>query len=275
MSIKKKIVQISSSLFPSAFSNFAYKKLTTPQSHKLKQNDIVNLDSSTKSRFNFKSAEIQVYQWIKGDNSPVLLVHGWEGQAGNFSSIISRLLAENLSVVTFDGPSHGLSSKNSGTSLFEFAEVVGVILEKYGVKSVISHSFGGVATMYSLAQNPSLAIDKYILLTTPNKFLDRIETVAEEVGISKRVKERLINRLEIELKMDLSKISVADLSRNVNVKSALILHDELDKVISINESKAVNDVWSICNLEIIHDTGHFKILNAELVHNRIISFLQA
>jgi hypothetical protein len=74
MSIKKKIVQISSSLFPSAFSNFAYKKLTTPQSHKLKQNDIVNLDSSTKSRFNFKSAEIQVYQWIKGDNSPVLQV---------------------------------------------------------------------------------------------------------------------------------------------------------------------------------------------------------
>jgi len=271
--MKKTIVRISSSLFPRAFSNFAYKKLTNPQSHKLKQNDIVNMDSSTKSRFNFKSTEIQVYEWTTDAKPPILLVHGWEGQAGNFSNIISRLLAENHSVIAFDGPSHGLSSKNGGTSLFEFAEVVGVIIEKYGVKRIISHSFGGVATMYSLAQNPSLAIEKYILLTTPNKFLDRIETVAEEVGIAKRVKKKLVNRLESELKMDFSKISVADLSRNVNVKNALILHDEFDKVLSIQESKAVNDVWPACNLEVIHGTGHFKILNAEIVHNRIITFL--
>jgi pimeloyl-ACP methyl ester carboxylesterase len=202
------------------------------------------------------------------------LVHGWEGQAGNFSSIISRLLAENHSVIAFDGPSHGLSSKNGGTSLFEFAEVVGVIIEKYQIKQIVSHSFGGVATMYSLSQNPALSIENYVLLTTPNKFLDRIDTVAKEVGLSKRAKRKLIDRLENELQMDLSKISVAALSKNVNVKNALIIHDEFDKVLSIKESQAVNDVWSICSLEAIQGTGHFKILKEPKVHDRIIDFLE-
>ena len=272
--MKKKIIRITSSIFPTAFANFAYKKLTRPQSNRLKQNDIVNMDSSIKSRITFKSAEIQIYEWNSGDKPLVLLVHGWEGQAGNFSGIIARLVAANYSVITFDGPSHGLSSKNKGTSLFEFAELVGVIIEKYNVTQIVSHSFGGIATIYSLSQNPSLIIENYVLLTTPNKFLDRIDTVAKEIGISNRVKKKLINRLESELKIDLSKISVAALSKNVNVKNALILHDEFDKVIRLQESQAVNEAWSASALEVIQGTGHFKILKSEFVHNRIISFLE-
>lgn len=273
--MKKKILRLSTLLFPNAFINFAYKKLTHPQSRKLKQNDLVNLDSATKSRLNFKSAEIQIYEWTMGEKPAVLLVHGWEGQAGNFSSLIDRLLSENYSIIAFDGPSHGLSSKNKGTSLFEFAEIVGVIIEKYNITQIVSHSFGGVATMYSLAQNPALAIEKYLLLTTPNKFLDRIDIVAEEVGISFKVKRKLIDRLEKELGLDLSKVSVAELSKSVNVKKALIIHDDLDKALSIEESKAVNESWPACNLETIQGTGHFKILKASFVHDRIISFLEA
>ncbi len=272
--MKKKTIRILSTILPRSFTNFAYRKLTNPQSHKLKKNEATNMDSASKSRLKFKSSEIQLYQWKTGEQPTVLLVHGWEGQAGNFSSIISRLLSENFSVITFDGPSHGLSSKNSGTSLFEFAEVVGIIIKEYNIKKIVSHSFGGVATMYSLSKNPSLQIDKYILLTTPNKFLDRIDTVIEEVGISNKVKHTLISRLEKELKMDLSKISVANLSRTVNVKNGLIIHDRFDKVLSIKESEAVNDSWTNCTLDAVEGTGHFKILKADFVHDKIITFLK-
>jgi alpha/beta superfamily hydrolase len=129
--------------------------------------------------------------------------------------------------------------------------------------------------MYSLSQNAGLKIDNYVLLTTPNKFLDRIDTVAEEVGIANKVKSKLINRLEKELKLDLASISVASLSQNVSVKNALIIHDENDKVLSLKESIAVNQAWDASELETITGTGHFKILKSEAVHNRIISFLEA
>jgi|TARA_R110000737_G_scaffold292679_1_gene299212 esterase/lipase len=269
--MKKKIIKVTSTIFPRAFTKYAYSKLTQPQSRQLKKNEEISMESAKKSRLSYKNSEIQIYEW-ENEKKPILLVHGWEGQAGNFSSIIERLLDEKYSVITFDGPSHGLSSKNSGTSLFEFAEVVGVIIEKYQIKNIVSHSFGGVATMYSLSVNPKLIIDNYLLLTTPNKFLDRIETVANHVGISKRVKIRLINRLENELQIDLKEISVAKLSEKVKVKNALIIHDQFDKVLSINESIAVNDVWSASSIESIEGTGHFKILRANFVHDRLIEF---
>lgn len=272
--MKKKIIKLFSSIFPGVFTTFAYNKLTQPQSHKLKQNDIVNMDSAIKSRLAFKNSEIQMYHWPNGDQPTVLLVHGWEGQAGNFSSIIKRLREENYAVLAFDGPSHGLSSKRTGTSLFEFAEVVGIIIEKFNIKNIVSHSFGGVATMYSLAQNTSLVIDYYVLLTTPNKFLDRIDTVAKDAGISNTVKKRLIKRLESELKMDLSTISVANLSQKVRVNKALIIHDQFDKVLSIKESQEVNENWANSSLESVEGTGHFKILKAEFVHDSLIRFLK-
>jgi pimeloyl-ACP methyl ester carboxylesterase len=273
MSVRKTTIRIASFLFPRVFTNFAYHKLTRPQTRQLKKNEELSMDSALKSRLKFKESEIQVYEW-KGEKAPVLLVHGWEGQAGNFSNIIEQLLQEKYTVLTFDGPSHGLSSKNKGTSLFEFAEVVGVIIEKFKIQNIVSHSFGGVATMYSLSKNPTLVIDTYVLLTTPNKFLDRIETVSREVGICKGVKIRLIKRLEQELEIDLSEISVAKLAKSVNVKNALILHDKNDKVILLEESKAVNDAWENCRLEIIEGTGHFKILKSASVLTRIVSFLE-
>jgi esterase/lipase len=271
--MKKRLVKVASFLFPSQISNFAYGKLIHPQKRNLKQNEVLEMETAHKEWFKFKSFDIQMYHWNAGPKT-ILLVHGWEGQAGNFSKIIERLLAENFSIVAFDGPSHGNSKGSGATSLFEFAELVGVIIEKFKIENIVSHSFGGVATTYSLAQKPHVTIQKYLLLTTPNKFLDRIDTVAHQIGITEKVKQKLLARLEKELNMDLSTISVAALCEKTGVKNALILHDQFDKVLSIEESKAVNENWPICNLEAIEGTGHFKILKSEQVLSRIVDFFQ-
>ncbi|MFA7273591.1 MAG: alpha/beta hydrolase [Crocinitomicaceae bacterium] len=271
--MKKRLVKAASFLFPKQISNFAYRKLTHPQKRNLKQNEVMEMETADKEWFKFKTFDIQMYRWNAGPKT-ILLVHGWEGQAGNFSKIIERLLAENFSILAFDGPSHGNSKGNGATSLFEFAELVGVLVEKFKIKYIVSHSFGGVATTYSLSEKPQLKIEKYLLLTTPNKFLDRIDVVANQIGISKKVKHTLLQRLEKELDIDLFTISVAALCNKTGVKNALILHDLHDKVLSIEESRAVNDHWPICELEAIQGTGHFKILQSEKVLTRMVKFFQ-
>ena len=70
--------------------------------------------------------------------------------------------------------------------------VMGILIRRFQVRNLISHSFGGVATTYALFNNRDLEIDTYILLTTPDKFTERIDDVSEMVGITKNVKERLI-----------------------------------------------------------------------------------
>ena len=270
--MQKQIVKIFSFLLPSAMTRFAYKQLTNPQIRKLRPNELVTLDKAQKEKISFKGFDIQTYHWPGGPDS-ILLIHGWEGQAGNFSDIIERLIQEGYSVYAFDGPSHGFSSRGR-TSLFEFSDLVGLMVERTGVKKLISHSFGGVATVYGLYKNPVHSIDKYLLLTSPDRFLDRIEGVSAQVGITDKVKQRLIRRLEEEAQLNVEALNISSFAPQLDVKKAMIIHDKGDKVIPIAQSKSIYRNWPVCDFVEIEGTGHFRILRTDFVIDKVVSFLE-
>ncbi|PWH86115.1 alpha/beta fold hydrolase [Brumimicrobium oceani] len=268
----KNIVRFASNIIPQTIANFAYKKLTNPQIRKLRENELTVLDKATKESLNYKDFKIQLYTW-KGGDKKVLLIHGWEGQAGNFSDLIEELLIEGYTVHSFDGPSHGFSSKGN-TSLFQFSDLVGTLVQKYRVKMLVSHSFGSVATTFALYNNSNLQIDKYVLITTPDRFIDRINQVSETVGINKKVRKKLIQKLEKETKMTINSLNVSDFVKFVAVKKALILHDKNDRVIPIEHSKNVNKNWANAEIKEVDGTGHFRILRTKAVIDDIIAFLK-
>lgn len=101
--MKKFLIGIASNLFPGMITSFAYKELTNPQVHKLRKNELATLEKATKEKYRFKGFDIQLYTWEGGDKK-ILLIHGWEGQAGNFSDIIEALLIQGYTVYSFDGP---------------------------------------------------------------------------------------------------------------------------------------------------------------------------
>lgn len=271
--MKKKLVKILSHLIPTQITNFAYKQLTNPQIKKLRLHEIEVLDTAQKEIFKFHDFDIQTYKW-QGGSDKVLLIHGWEGQAGNFADLIEKLITQNYTVYAFDGPSHGFSSKGE-TSLIEFTELVGILIRKYAVTKLVSHSFGGVATTYALFNNLDLKIERFVLLATPDKFTERIDDVAEQVGITEKVKNKLVKRLEKETSLKLDNLNVSEYVKTINVEKALIIHDKDDKVIPINRSKNVFDNWEVCEFLEIEGTGHFRILRTESVLAKTISFLNS
>ncbi|MEL6652430.1 MAG: alpha/beta hydrolase, partial [Bacteroidota bacterium] len=171
----------------------------------------------------------------------------------------------------FDAPSHGFSSKGE-TSLFEFTDLVKELILRYGVRDLLSHSFGGVATTYALSQLPSVEIDRYLLLTTPDRFTERIDDVAQAVGISQRVKDLLKNRLAEETGYDLATLNVSDFVKQIKVRQALIIHDEADKVIPIMRSLNVANNWPAAEFETVRGTGHFRILRDASVIEKVVAF---
>lgn len=269
--MKRKIVKIISNIAPNVVVSYVYNQLTNPQIRKLRATELEILNKSKKEIFKFKDFEIQTYKW-EGGKEKILLIHGWEGQAGNFSHIIKELIENNFSVYAFDGPSHGFSSKGK-TSLVEFTELVGVLIEKFGVSQLISHSFGGVATTYSLFNN-NLSIEKYILLTTPDKFSERIDDICERNGITKKIKHKLINKIEKQLNITVSSINVSDFVKKIDVNQALIIHDKYDKVVPIKQSKNVYANWKVCKFIEVENTGHFGILKSDSVINLVLEFLK-
>jgi len=269
--MKKSFVKVASTIFPHAVVSMAYNQLTNPQVRKLRENELQTLAQSKTQDFLFKDFTIKLYTWAGGDKK-VLLIHGWEGQAGNFSDLVESLLAAGFTVYAFDGPSHGFSSTGK-TSLFEFTELVSLLIKKFEVKHLVSHSFGGVATTFALYNNLDIAIDKYVLLTTPDKFTERIDDVSEMVGITKGVKNKLIQRLEQETQLDVSTLNVSDFVKSIHVKKAMIIHDKHDRFITISRSRTVHKNWQASEFKAIEGTGNFRILRTQEVIEEVVGFL--
>lgn len=270
--MKKQIVRILSSISPSMVVELAYNTLTNPQYKKLREHEVEMLNKSRKEKMKFGEFDIQIYKWGNQEDEGILLIHGWEGQAGNFTDIIKELLKKNYYVISFDGPSHGFSSKGK-TSLFEFSDLVGKMIRENGCRKLISHSFGGVATTYALYRNRDIEIDKYVLLTTPDKFSERINDVGNSVGITQKVQNKLVEKLENEIQIKVSEANVSSFVKEINVKKALIIHDKNDKVIPIEQSKNVYQNWEGCSFKEIEGTGHFRILRTFEVAESIVNFM--
>ncbi len=269
--MKKTFIKFLSAVAPTFVTNLAYRVLTNPQISKMRENEMLTLNKAQKETMDFKGFQIQTYTW-RGGKESVLLVHGWEGQAGNFSDLIEQLIQANYTIYAFDAPSHGLSSRGQ-TSLFEFSELIGTLIEKWHIAKIVSHSFGGVATTYALKSNPTLKIQKYALLTTPDRFSERINYVSAMVGISENVKKRLITKLEKLMAGKVQDFNVSDFVKQIAVDSALIIHDKNDKIIPISQSRQVFKNWQNAQMIEIEDTGHFKILRTESVLKTVIQFL--
>lgn len=270
--LKKKLVSILSHIFPETFTNIAFEKLTNPQLVKLRENEQEVLRLAQQGDIPFKDFRIRTYHW-PGEGESVLLIHGWEGQAGNFADIIRRLIETGVDIHAFDAPAHGLSSQGR-TSPIEFAELVAHLVGQLGVKRTVSHSFGGVAISYALFQNRELSLDRAVLITTPDRFSDRIADVAEKVGVSQKVRKRLVQRMQ-NANIDVSKFNVSDFVKHIDVSHALILHDREDRVIPISQSRNVHLNWPQAEFVEVEGTGHFRILRTPHVIDHIVDFITA
>lgn len=269
--MKKMLINIASHLVPRIVVQMALHQLNNPQVRKLRKHEEQVLQTAVQTRFRFKSFDIQHYHWA-GSGPRVMLIHGWEGQAGNFADIIEKLREQDYEIIAFDGPSHGHSSKGS-TSPVEFCELVGTLMDRHQPTHLVSHSFGGVPTTFALSQRPQLAIESYVLLTTPDRFMDRIDEISNQVGVSNGVRNRLVAKLRQDIGLPLESLNVSDFVQKANVKRSLILHDEADRIVPLAISERIQRNWPISRLEVVRGTGHYRILREEEVVKRVIAFL--
>lgn len=271
--MRKKLTYLVSGWLPAIFVKYAFYKLTRPKKHTLRPHEKEVLDQATQSTYSFRDFSIQLYEWKAGPQK-VFLIHGWEGNAGNFAELIEKCLEKNITVFAFDGPGHGQSScSNKGTSLFEFADLVEDLIRKFEINKLVSHSFGGVATTYALSKNPDFQIEKYVLFTTPNRFLDRIDEAMHEAGVHPKVKRKLCEMLEKKFNLDLIVLNVDQFVQTANVAEALIFHDTNDRVLSVKESRAVAEKWATASLIEVTKTGHYRLMRTDEVLEKGMEFL--
>lgn len=250
-----------------------HKLMSSPQIRKPKSSEDQVLETAKTSIRKFQACDIQQYEWGDRSQPTALLVHGWEGQAGNFAALIPMLESLNYHIIAVDGPAHGKSTIIP-TNMFQFADLVQEIATEFNPKLIISHSFGSVVTATMLRNTPQIKIDQWVMITTPNRFEDRITQVADFFGVDKRTLSYLIPIIETEAGDKISSMTMTNYCPKLeNVSNVLIVHSKSDRILKIDGARQVNESMPNCDLIELENLGHYSILWSDALHKILMNHL--
>jgi pimeloyl-ACP methyl ester carboxylesterase len=205
----------------------------------------------------------------------VILVHGWDSNAGSLSKIAYALAAENKRVISFNLPGHAFSTSHH-TNLIECKDALTALLHHLDPQepfSVVAHSFGSAVATYTLSKT-NHNVDKLVLLTNPN----RLETIFHEfkngIGLGNRAFRKMVDLTTARLGEPLANLSVEKNLEKIRYRNLLLIHDKFDKVLPYQHSVEVNDAIENAQLITIENVGHYKMLWNEEVIARCVGFVK-
>lgn len=258
--LRKNSFKIVDLLIPSIAAQKVYRAMSTPKARKLKKFEEKALEKASKEKIKFQEFEIVIYSWGKKTDKVALLVHGWEGHAGNFGALVDILVEKGYNVISYDAPSHGSSSKGS-TNMFQFAACTSHIFKIYKPHTVISHSYGSVSSIIGISENLDVKVDKWLMVTTPNDFRDRMNGFIEHFKLSNRSRNKLINIVEEESGTGIDTLNMEEYADKIsNVNDIRIIHSTNDIIIPIEQARAANKALRKSKIIEIEKAGHVNIL---------------
>jgi putative redox protein len=222
----------------------------------------------------------------KNKDKVVLLVHGFMAGRkwnGRLVKIAESLVKQNINVYSFDLSGYGesddeLISINSG--VLDVRCILSYIrFKKYSKIGVLGHSLGGVI---SLSQNLE-KIDSLCLLAPVTdkinysfneRFGEPVMNTMRKEGyfdfkgsVSKGYREYF--RVSAKIEDERNNINQKELMENCKI-STLIIHGDLDKLVSLEDSKkAVGYLIGKSRLDIIKGEDHFFDSTLDEVSNKV------
>jgi len=237
--------------------------MSLPKVKKLRESEEDVLKIAENKQVKYKEVSLTRYEWGKENKKTAFLVHGWEGQTGNFASLIPTLLEAGFRVVSIDAPSHG-SSSNGKTNMFELSKILISHFKKEKPEIVISHSFGSVNVGKVLRTYPELNVKLWVMVTTPNNFKSRINELSSTFNLSKKVTQKLIQKIEEDVNENIDDLNMVTYCNQLkNVNKAVIIHSKADKVLPIKGAIEVTKSFKQSTLYMLEGLGHYSILWSE------------
>jgi pimeloyl-ACP methyl ester carboxylesterase len=240
-------------------ANIAFKLFCTPINKKLRDREIEVIKSAKAENIAFEDTYIKKYTWGNGSKT-VLLVHGWESNAGSLGAFVKLLNENDFKVIGFDCPAHGQSGGKQ-TTLFRNSDAALLICNQIGhIDIAITHSFGSVVLMNALLHNKEISLDKLIMITTPNELQKAFDDFYRLLKIGQKVKEKMEQKIEKLYHIKIKDMTASLLCNQIHLKHAMIVHDRQDKVIPFHNAEIVAKNLKNCQLIPIENAGHYKIL---------------
>jgi pimeloyl-ACP methyl ester carboxylesterase len=235
--------------------------------------DRVIHDASHVSLIRHGRQSVVTYRW--GDGSrPILLVHGWQSRASRFAPLISRLLSEGFSPVSYDAPGHGDSRGAAGTIL-DHQQIVQLLAERHGpFDGVVAHSLGVPFALYAVRNG--LTAPAVITIGGVCDFGFLVDAMCGLLRLRPEVNRALRRTIENRLfggDRDIWRNFSADVPA-LN-SQLLIIHDTDDETVSPTQADALASAYGTRARRLTTSgLGHHRILSDAQVIDAAVDFLR-
>lgn len=218
---------------------------------------------ASSSYFNLPTSygNIKCYENGNSSNSTILLVHGWNSNAGSMAGIAKSLVKRNYHVVSFDLPAHG-HHPATYTNLRECTAVTKAVIKRLRIEkpiSIVSHSFGSLVTSYAL-QKANRNADKLIFLTSPDTSMGLFNYFKELMSLNEETFEKMVLLGDELLEEPLSGVTVVDKLNQTSYNSLTLIHDRFDKILPHSYSENLKNKLSSTTLYTYENIGHYRML---------------
>jgi len=262
-------INLLSFVFPKKASEMAYAIFSEPRSGKLSKNNLPKILQESKTEtLRFEDHKFQTYIW-EGNETVVLLVHGWESNASRWENILPYLKKSGSTIVAIDAPAHGLSSGKE-FNIPKYAEFINVAVEKFHPKYLIGHSMGGKTCLYyqSIYQNDE--IEKIVVLGSPSDFKIILNNYIALLSLNYKISKALEDHYLEHFKIKLEHFSGQFFASKIKAKG-LIAHDIYDTVVLFEEGKKIASNWK--DVQFIETSGLGHSLHDDDLYKKVTRFL--
>ena len=171
----------------------------------------------------------------KGNETKILLVHGWESNASRWKKTLPHLQKSGSTIIAIDGPAHGLSSGKE-FSIPQYAAFINIAVENFKPQYLIGHSIGGKTCLYYQSVYQSTLIQKMVILGAPSDFNIILNNYIVMLSLNQKIAIRLKNYYLEHHKLNIDHFTGKLFASKINTKG-LIAHDIDDTVVAFTEGK--------------------------------------
>ena len=125
---------------PDTATALAYRFFSRPRAGRLTENKLAPvLAKAEHETFALPNGDrFRTYRW-PGNNTVIMLVHGWESNAARWEKMLPHLQQTGATIVALDAPAHGLSDGHE-FSVPGYADAIHIAVQHYNPSAIILHS---------------------------------------------------------------------------------------------------------------------------------------
>lgn len=255
---------------PKKATLIAYKLFSEPRIGKLSKDNLPEILKETEKEILLHNDQhFQTYTW-KGNNTIILLIHGWESNASRWEQLLPYLKKTGNTIVAIDAPAHGLSA-GTEFNVPLYAAYIDIAVQKFKPNYLIGHSIGGAASIFYQSHYKNDSVEKMVLLGAPSDLKVLIQNYVNLLSMNSKMNELLEQHFSNKFQIDAALFSAKLFGEKLNIKG-LIAHDENDTVVAFAEGEKIADGWK--NASFITTKGLGHSLHDDDLYQKIVSFLE-